>query len=562
MSFSTLPMPKKKSKTSKARKPSAKGAGLGQAKSKAKAKKVKAPKKEKPVIKKEEKLEGEALPETPPAEVPKEEPKKEIKEEPKAPEKPSKEPNEVPKKADVPKEEAAPAKNSFGSRPKQADAAKEDPSSGQAPDASTSSAQGTGEGNPEPTHRQAQDGSGQGKKKGLLARMKEKKAAKKAAKLGLHGEGPTMLIEVKEKAEKSGVAKFFQTLNYLGMGKYRHLFIQSLATMLNAGLPLLDSLRAFEAEVRSKAVKKMVNKIVVSVENGSSMWRAMEDTCFFTPYEIALVHIGEDAGNLARNMEYLAEQQEKDHALKQKVKMAMIYPTIVMSMMFIVVMGLGIFVLPNLVQVLFSLNVELPLTTRIVIEVTKVFEAHGLKAMPFIILGFITIGLLAKFTKFKAVTQWFMFRTPGIGRLAKEATIARFGVIMGGLLRAGVPLVESTESLVDVTQVYSYKMFYKHILERIRVGDSFAKIFEMNPNARKLLPISVQQLVVTGERSGTLSDTLLKIADIYEKKAQETAEKLPIILEPMLLLFIGALVGTIAFAIIVPIYSVVGNVGG
>lgn len=369
-------------------------------------------------------------------------------------------------------------------------------------------------------------------------------------------------IEVREKKKESSVSAFFQTLNYLGMGKYRHMFIQSIATMLGAGLPLLDSLRAFGAEVRSKAVKKMVEKIIVSVENGAPLWRAMDETYFFTPYEIALVHIGEDAGNLARNMEYLSEQQEKDRALKQKVKMAMIYPTIVMVMMFVIVMGLGIFVLPNLVQVLFSLNVELPLTTRIVIEITKFFEAYGMTLAPLLIVLFIFVALLSKFTRFKAVTQWFMFRIPGIGSLAKEATIARFGVILGGLLRAGVPLVEALESLVGVTQVYAYKTFYEKLLSRITVGDSFAKGFELMPQTKKLLPVSVQQLVVTGERSGTLSETLLKIANIYEQKASETAEKLPVILEPLLLLFIGALVGTIAFAIIVPIYSVVGNIGG
>jgi type IV pilus assembly protein PilC len=369
-------------------------------------------------------------------------------------------------------------------------------------------------------------------------------------------------IEVREKKKESSVSAFFQTLNYLGMAKYRHMFIQSIATMLGAGLPLLDSLRAFEAEVRSKAVKKMVQKIVIAVENGAPLWRAMDETYFFTPYEIALVHIGEDAGNLARNMEYLSEQQEKDRALKQKVKMAMIYPTIVLTMMFVIVMGLGIFVLPNLVQVLFSLNVELPLTTRIVIEITKVFEAHGLTFAPLLVVLFVFLALLSKFTRFKAVTQWFMFRIPGIGSLARQATIARFGVILGGLLRAGVPLVEALESIVGVTQVYAYKTFYQNLLDRITVGDSFAKSFELMPQTKKLLPVSVQQLVVTGERSGTLSETLLKIADIYEQKASETAEKLPIILEPMLLLFIGALVGTIAFAIIVPIYSVVGNIGG
>ena len=99
------------------------------------------------------------------------------------------------------------------------------------------------------------------------------------------------------------------------------------------------------------------------------------------------------------------------------------------------------------------------------------------------------------------------------------------------------------------------------MLEHITLGDSFAKSFQTIRGSQKLLPPSVQQLVITGERSGALAEIMLKIADIYDKKASETAQKLPVILEPMLLLFIGSLVGTIAFAVIVPIYSIVGTVG-
>ena len=155
-----------------------------------------------------------------------------------------------------------------------------------------------------------------------------------------------------------------------------------------------------------------------------------------------------------------------------------------------------------------------------------------------------------------------MFHIPGIGRLAKEATIGRFGVILGGLLQAGVPLLEAMESLVSVTTVVAYRNFYAHLLERVQLGDSFAKAFEQLKETKKLLPVSVQQLVITGERSGSLAGSLLKIATIYEKKATETAQVLPVILEPMILLFIGALVGVIAFAIIIPIYSVIGNISG
>ena len=308
-------------------------------------------------------------------------------------------------------------------------------------------------------------------------------------------------------------------------------------------------------------MKKLIKQVTASVKSGMPLWRAMDYTFFFTPYEISLVHIGEDAGSLAKNLAYLSEQQEKDHALKQKVKMAMIYPSIVMVMVFVIVMGLGMFVLPNLVQVLYSMNVELPLSTRIVIRITHFFESYGVILLPASVGGMVFLALLTKFTNFRIITQWFIFKIPGIGRLAREATIARFGVILGGLLRAGVPLVEALESLADVTQMVMYKNFYKKLLHQITIGESFSKSFNTIKSTNRVLPISVQQLVVTGERSGTLSQTLLKIADIYEKKAEETAEKLPIILEPMLLLLIGGIVGGIAFSIITPIYSVVGNVG-
>lgn len=127
-------------------------------------------------------------------------------------------------------------------------------------------------------------------------------------------------------------------------------------------------------------------------------------------------------------------------------------------------------------------------------------------------------------------------------------------------MRAGVPVIDALQSLVDVTPIVAYQRLYQRLLDHITIGDSFARSFASIHKCEKLLPTTVQQIVITGEKSGSLSTIMLKIADIYDKKASETAEKLPVILEPMLLLFIGALVGTIAFGIIVPIYSIVGNI--
>lgn len=364
-----------------------------------------------------------------------------------------------------------------------------------------------------------------------------------------------------KKKKKGGLSGFFSSLNNIGMGKQRVIFVQNMAMMLGAGLSVLAALKTLGLESRNRAMRKVILRISEEVESGIPLWKAMDDQYLFSPYEIALIHIGEEAGHLARNMEYLSQQQEKDMSLRQKVKIAMIYPSIVLTLVFLVVMGLGLFVLPSLIQVLISLNAELPLTTRLLIAFTNGFQNNAVVIVPGSIGGFIGIFILGRYTSFRVVTQWIVFHIPGIGALAREATIARFGVILGGLLQAGVPLVEALRSLEEVTHTVAHKKLYKKLLEHIVTGDSFSASFAAIKGSTRLLPVSVQQLIITGEQSGSLASTLMKIADIYDKKASHTAEKLPVVLEPMLLLFVGALVGTIAFAIITPIYSVVGSVG-
>lgn len=364
-----------------------------------------------------------------------------------------------------------------------------------------------------------------------------------------------------KQAKQSALTKFIVSLNYIGMGKERTMFIENMATLLGAGLPLPEALKTILEETRVKPMKKIVKKIVESVESGTPLWVAMQEQNFFTTYAIALVRIGEEAGSLARNMTYLAEQQEKDAELKSKVKMAMIYPAVVIVLVLAMVIILGVFVLPNLVQVLISLNAPLPLATKILIAFANFSSQNGTLVIGLGIGGLITVFVLnALCPPVKRVLQWLAFSVPGIGPLARSATIARFGVILGGLLQAGVPLPEAMRSLTDVTTVLSYRDFYGKLTEEILQGQSFQKAFVELKSAKKLFPVSVTSLIVVGERSGTLSQILLKIADIYDRKAAETAQKLPVVLEPMLLIFIGGLVGFIAFSILTPIYSVVGNI--
>src|SRR3989344_2941746 len=239
----------------------------------------------------------------------------------------------------------------------------------------------------------------------------------------------------------------------MGLGKFRSPFIQNLAMMLGAGLHVNDALSALEREAKKGPMHKLIGKIRVDVDNGLALWRAMDARGYFTPYSIALVRIGEESGNLAI-------QDEKDHAMKQKVKMAMIYPTIVIILTFIIAIGLSWFILPQLVGVLFALNVELPATTLAVIAVSDFFTKHGAVFVPSLVSGMALVGILAKFTKLQIVAQWILLRIPGIKTLIREASIARFGIILGSLMAAGVAPVESLRSLTEVTTLYSFKRFY------------------------------------------------------------------------------------------------------
>lgn len=381
-----------------------------------------------------------------------------------------------------------------------------------------------------------------------------KAAAKVAKKAGLAAGEPII-------RKKSGLKQVIDGISNIGLGKEKSHFVENLAILLNSGLTVVDALKTIGMEIRVKPMKKLVDRIIDEVESGIPLWMSMDNQNFFSSYALALIRIGEESGSLSKNMEYLSVQQEKDRSLKSKVKMAMIYPAIVIVLTACITLGLAWFVLPQLVGVLLSLNAELPLSTRIIIWIANFFKANGAVAVPLTFAGMFFTYLVCRFTGLRGPTQQFIFKIPGIGTMARSATIARFGVILGSLLKAGVPLVESIKSMAEVTDTVYYRRFYFKLASEIEVGQSFAAAFASIKDTKKLLPASVQQLIITGEKSGKMSDMLMRVADIYERKAEDAAERLPVVLEPMLLIFLGGLVGTIAFSIIVPIYSIVGNVG-
>lgn len=368
-------------------------------------------------------------------------------------------------------------------------------------------------------------------------------------------------LKMPEQKKQGFMATLLHKISYFGLGKLKDEFIDNLGIMMDAGLPLLDALRTLEMEAKQKPYKKILSQVVVAVETGSPLWRAMESTYFFDGLQISMIKVGEQAGNLTENLRYLAKQSAKQRELKGKVKTAMIYPIIVFVMLTLIIFGLGMFVLPNLIQVIMSLGVPLPFITRMIVAFTNIFEQHGTILVPSVFGGAMLVLILHKYTSFKVVTQFLIMKIPGIGTLIRESILSQFGVTIGGLLQAGVPITDAIESVANVTSITKYKKFYYLLLQHIRLGDSFATSFAAIKMTNKCFPTSMQQLIKTGEKSGSLTHIMMKISEIHEQKATDVAEKLPVILEPMLLLFIGTLVGGIALGVLAPIYGIVGNIG-
>lgn len=352
------------------------------------------------------------------------------------------------------------------------------------------------------------------------------------------------------------LTKPLSPLQTFGLGKERLYLIENLSALVSAGVSVMSALDSIAKELRSKQMKLVVSSVLADLENGQSLWFSLERTGVFKKSDIALLRIGEETGQLSKNMEVVAMQNRKDRLFKSKIKSAMLYPVLVLSITVIVSLGTAWFILPKLATVFAQMRLDLPLLTDIVIKIGLFLGDYGIYAVPaIIVLLIITVIVLFFWKKTRHIGQWLLFHTPGVGRLMKEVEIARFGYLLGLLLRSGVPVLQSLESFATTAQLRPYRDFYFKLRDSVKAGNSFQKSFHDAPESRKLIPTPIQQMVIAGEQSGQLSDMLQRISDIYEAKADATTKNLTVILEPVLLIFVWIGVLLLALSVIMPIYG-------
>lgn len=344
--------------------------------------------------------------------------------------------------------------------------------------------------------------------------------------------------------------------------KYRDYFTSNLALLLDAAVPVQEALTSLQETGKSAELKGALEQMKHDIDEGMPLWKAMERSGIVSSQTLALVQLGEQSGKLIQNLKVASRQEEKQRIFRSKVRSALLYPSFVLGLTILVGVGVAWFLLPRLAETFSQLNVTLPFISRIFIGLGIFLKANGLWAIPAAAALLALIGyLLFGFSKTRSLGQRLVFHIPGISKLMYEVEIARFGYLLGTLLQAGLSVTESLESMQRATAAPRYQKLYTYLHRTIEEGYSFKSALVKYPHINTVLPPPVQQMLIAGERSGSLPETLANIGHIYEEKADISTANLEAVLEPILLIFVWIGVMGVAVAVILPIYSLIGGLG-
>ncbi len=340
--------------------------------------------------------------------------------------------------------------------------------------------------------------------------------------------------------------------------KDKVLFSRQLATLINAGLPLVQSLRSVSTQTTSKPLKVVVNQVITDVEAGSSLASSMgKHPEVFNKIYISLITAGETSGTLDKALERLADQQEKDADIIAKVRGAMVYPIIVLLVMTAVVIFMLVKVLPQ-VQTLYDgiSGAQLPLTTRMLLGVSHALTRYWWIAL-------VLLAVLAVFTsrwgRSVAGKRFFdkvRMRAWPVGSLFMKMYMARFSRTGTTLIASGVPLIQVLEITSSAVNNVYVDDSIKRAIEQVKAGKSLGDALTNDPNFLELVP----NMLKIGEQSGSMEQMLGKAADYYEKELDNEIKAIQTIIEPLMMIIMGIMALVIVAAVLLPIYNLAGQV--
>ena len=331
------------------------------------------------------------------------------------------------------------------------------------------------------------------------------------------------------------------------------LFTRQLATMMKAGVPLLQTFEIVGRGHENPAVSKLLLEIKSDVETGSSLSQAFRKfPLHFDQLYCNLIGAGEQAGILEALLDRLATYQEKMIAIKSKIKAALFYPVAILIVAFIITCVIMIFVIPAFKEVFKSFGADLPAPTLIVMAISDFFVEYW-----WAIFGSIGGGLYAFFYAWKRseamqfTMDRILLRVPLFGPLVKKSVIARWTRTLSTMFAAGVPLVESLDSVAGAAGNYVYKVATKQIQSEVSTGTNLTSAMQNS----QIFPNMVTQMVAIGEESGALDSMLGKVADFFEAEVDDAVDALSSLMEPIIMVVLGTLIGGMVIAMYLPIFK-------
>lgn len=339
------------------------------------------------------------------------------------------------------------------------------------------------------------------------------------------------------------------------------MFTKHLGVMISAGIPLAEALFTLEKDAKNDSLRQVIASLKNQVESGKSLSIAISKyPKVFDKVYINLITIGEESGTLDATLKFLAEQLTKLHALRKKIQGAMMYPMLVVGVMFAIGIGLSLFVLPKLVDFFAAFDQKLPLTTRILLGFATLMKDHGILVVGSLIGLIIGFNLFIKIPAIKKRWDRIIFHLPIFGNFLHISRMAELSRNMSVLLTSGVPIVAGLTTLIDAQS----NTYIRESLLKVQTGLSKGKQMGETIESLKLtvFPSLFSKMVAVGERTGKLDEMLEYLADYYEEEIEDLSKSLTTVLEPILLVIVGLMVGFMAIAIIGPIYQITGSIGG
>ncbi len=331
------------------------------------------------------------------------------------------------------------------------------------------------------------------------------------------------------------------------------LFSRQLATMLAAGIPLVQAFEIVGVGHEKPSMQKLILDIKLNIEGGSSLHESLaKHPIYFDDLYVNLVEAGEQAGALESLLDKVATYKEKTEALKKKIKKALFYPAAVLAVAVIVTLILLLFVIPQFEELFKGFGADLPAFTRMVIEMSRFVQDQGWwMAMLFGGTIFFFLYFKKRSRALRHVLDRAMLKLPVVGPILVKAAIARYARTLATMFSAGVPLVEAMESVAGATGNIVYEQAVMRMRDEVATGQRLQRAMENTG----LFPNMVVQMIAVGEESGSLDEMAAKVADFYELEVDTAVDGLSSLLEPLIMAFLGVLVGGLVIAMYLPIFK-------